>query len=175
MRELGDELGLDTPYAELQPLGIRQTAVTLAPDWIEHEFQFWHLIPLGLDVADIPGGHRSLRARRSRLDDAIALVRGETTEAPARHLVREGWHGHRRIRDGALRREDLIPGYRSVDQLYLRMFIAARRYLSGDCTPVLVNGSASPGSVGRAHPARVAYRSIPITIPAWSLAVSTRS
>jgi hypothetical protein len=27
---------------------------------------------------------------------------------------------------------DLVPGYLTTDRLYLRLFIAARRYLSGD-------------------------------------------
>ncbi|MFD0772536.1 NUDIX domain-containing protein [Streptomonospora algeriensis] len=135
VRELREELGLDTPYTDLQPLGIRQTAVTLAPGWIEHEFQYWHLLPLDLDMADIPLDDAEVSGLvEIALDDAIALAGAETTQASARYLVRDGQDGHRQILDGALTREDLIPGYLTVDQLYLRMFIAARRYLNGEGT-----------------------------------------
>lgn len=135
VRELREELGLDIPYTNLHPLGIRQTAVTLAPNWIEHEFQYWHLLPLNLDLADIPLDDAEVSGLvEFALDDAIALVSAQTTEVPVRYLVRDDQNGHRRLLEGVLRSEDLIPGYLTIDQLYLRMFIAARRYLSGERT-----------------------------------------
>ncbi|MBT2212431.1 NUDIX domain-containing protein [Actinomadura sp. NEAU-AAG7] len=67
IRELREELGLNIAYQDLQPLGIRQTAVTLAPTWIEREFQYRHLAALTLDLTDIPLARRGgVRARRSR-------------------------------------------------------------------------------------------------------------
>lgn len=135
VRELREELGLNTPYTDLQPLGIRQTAVTLAPGWIEHEFQYWHLLPLDLDLADIPLDDAEVSGLvEVALDDAIALACAQSTEVSARYLVRSGQDGHHRLLDGVLRSQDLIPGYLTVDQLYLRMFIAARRYLNGERT-----------------------------------------
>lgn len=135
VRELREELGLDTPYTDLQPLGIRQTAVTLAPTWIEHEFQYWHLLPLDLDLADIPLNDAEVCGLvEVALDDAIALAMNETTQVPARYLIRDGRDSARRLLDGTLHTTDLIPGYLTIDQLYLRMFIAARRYLTGERT-----------------------------------------
>jgi isopentenyldiphosphate isomerase len=46
VREAREELGLKSlTYSDFVGLGIRQTAVTLAPGWIEREFQHWHLLP----------------------------------------------------------------------------------------------------------------------------------
>src|SRR5690606_34977231 len=39
IREVHEELGLPVTYTDLHPIGIRQTAVTLAPDYLEREFQ----------------------------------------------------------------------------------------------------------------------------------------
>ncbi len=50
VREVHEELGLPVAYGDLHPIGLRQTAVTLAPDYIEREFQHWHLLPLDLDL-----------------------------------------------------------------------------------------------------------------------------
>lgn len=133
-RELREELGLEIPYTALQPLGIRQTAVTLAPSWIEREFQYWHLLALDMDLQTIPLDDAEVSGLvELDLKDAIALVTGAVEKAPARYLTRDSCGG-RRILDDTLTSDDLIPGYLAVDQLYLRMFIAARRYLAGERT-----------------------------------------
>ncbi|MDQ1246412.1 MAG: hypothetical protein QG597_780, partial [Actinomycetota bacterium] len=55
VRELHEELGLTTvTYTDLHPIGVRQTAVTLAPEWIEREFQHWHLLAHTGGLAAIP-------------------------------------------------------------------------------------------------------------------------
>lgn len=61
IREVHEELGLPLDYSDLHPVGLRQTAVTLAPDYIEREFQHWHLIPLDLDLDAIPLATRKYR------------------------------------------------------------------------------------------------------------------
>ncbi|MGW0885397.1 NUDIX hydrolase [Streptomyces sp. NPDC002671] len=132
IRELHEELGLHLPYSSLHPLGIRQTAVTLSPDRIEHEFQYWHLAPLDIDLKDIPLDDAEVDGLvELDLTDAIALAADNTAHAPARFLTRTDGSPHH-ITDGQLARTDLIPGYLSVDQLYLRLFIAARRHQAGE-------------------------------------------
>jgi hypothetical protein len=125
--------GFDRPdYADFFPLGIRQTAVTLAPDRIEHEFQHWHLLayPHPLDTIPLDDAEVSGLVEIG-LDDAIALAAGHTQQASALYLSRDG--GHRRLALGTITRDDLVPGYLAVDCLYLRLFSAARRYIAGDC------------------------------------------
>lgn len=132
IREAHEELGLhDLAYTDFVPLGIRQTAVTLAPDRIEREFQHWHLLPyegaldtIPLDDVEVSG------LVEIRLQDGIALASGEQQEAGAVYLTRDGQD--RRITPGILTVADLIPGYLAIDQLYLRTFLAASRYIRGD-------------------------------------------
>ena len=59
---------------------------------------------------------------------------GDRAGAPARYLVRDG-HDRRYV-DGTLTRQDLVPGYldENTDRLYLRLFVAACRYLDGERT-----------------------------------------
>lgn len=133
IREVREELGVDLAYTDLHPLGIRQTAVTLAPTWIEREFQYWHLLPLDLDLEQIPLDDAEVSGLvEVGLDDAIDLASGTRHAVPARYLTRDGADRHHTA--GALNRDDLVPGYLDTDQLYLRLFIAARRYLTGERT-----------------------------------------
>lgn len=53
VREVREELRLAVDYRDLHPLGVRQTAATVAPGYIEREFQHWHLIPLDLDLTAV--------------------------------------------------------------------------------------------------------------------------
>ena len=132
VREAREELGLhNLDYADFFPLGIRQTAVTLAPDRIEREFQHWHLLPLTSPLDDIPLDDAEVSGLvEIGLDDAIALAAGDRHQAGALYLTRDG-HA-RTLTRGTLTTADLVPGYLATDRLYLRLFVAARRYLSGD-------------------------------------------
>lgn len=131
VREVHEELGLPVPYTELHPLGVRQTAVTLAPDYIEREFQHWHLLPLDVELTDIPLADAEV-AGLVELDlaHALDLADGTRASAPARYATRntEGMAYH----EGTLAQTDLIPNYLRTDQLYLRLFVAAHRYLTGE-------------------------------------------
>ncbi|MEO3855781.1 NUDIX domain-containing protein [Acrocarpospora sp. B8E8] len=133
VREIREELGINVPYTDLQPLGIRQTAVTLAPGWMEREFQYWHLLPLDLDLEQIPLDDAEVSGLvELDLAAAIELADGTRPDVAARYLIRDS--ANRRYIDAPLSRTDLIPGYleKDTDQLYLRLFIAARRYITGE-------------------------------------------
>jgi hypothetical protein len=103
----------------------------LAPDRIEREFQHWHLLPCSSPLDGIPLDDAEVSGLvEIGLDDAIALAAGDRQQADALYLTRDG-HA-RTITRGILTTADLIPGYLATDRLYLRLFVAARRYLSGD-------------------------------------------
>jgi 8-oxo-dGTP pyrophosphatase MutT (NUDIX family) len=132
VREAREELGLDDlDYADFFPLGIRQTAVTLAPDRIEREFQHWHLLPYDSPIDGIPLDDAEVSGLvEVNLHDAISLAAGERGQVDARYRTRDD-HGQP-LTAGHLSTADLIPGYLAIDRLYLRLFLAAHHYIRGD-------------------------------------------
>ncbi|GAA2693051.1 MULTISPECIES: NUDIX domain-containing protein [Actinosynnema] len=131
VREVHEELGLPVAYTDLHPIGLRQTAVTLAPHYLEREFQHVHLLPLPVELEQIPLDDAEVSGLvELALDDAIALAEGAVDTVPARYATRDGQA--LAYSEATLARTDLIPNYLSLDQLYLRLFVAARRYCSGE-------------------------------------------
>jgi isopentenyldiphosphate isomerase len=133
IREVHEELGLPVTYNDLHPIGLRQTAVTLAPDYIEREFQHWHLLPLDVDLDTIPLADAEVSGLVDvDLDDAISLAAGDTDSVPARYATRA--EQGLTYNEGMLSRAELVPNYLKLDQLYLRLFVTARRYCAGERT-----------------------------------------
>ncbi|WP_190814841.1 NUDIX hydrolase [Saccharopolyspora pogona] len=131
VREVHEELGLPVAYSDLHPIGLRQTAVTLAPDYVEREFQHWHLIPLDVALEDIPLADAEVSGLVDiALDDAIKLADGDTDTVPARYATRTDTGLE--YSEATLTTADLIPNYLKLDQLYLRLFVAARRFCAGE-------------------------------------------
>jgi isopentenyldiphosphate isomerase len=130
IREVHEELGLPVSYSDLQPLGIRQTAVTLDDQYIEREFQHWHLLPVPQGLSAIPLADSEVAGLVDvDLDDAIRLTDGSATQVPATYATRNGTAlAHS---ESSLAVSDLVPDYLATDQLYLRLFVAAHRYCAG--------------------------------------------
>lgn len=130
IREAREELGLGLSYSDVHPIGVRQTAVTLAPDYVEREFQHWHLLPIETELEQIPFADAEVRGLvELDLDDAVQLADGEVTTVAARHATRTD--GGATYTEGVLTRAELVPNYLALDQLYLRLFLAADRYCHG--------------------------------------------
>jgi isopentenyldiphosphate isomerase len=131
IREVHEELGLPVTYADLHPIGLRQTAITLASDYIEREFQHWHLLPLEVGLDAIPLADAEVSGLvELELEDAIALATATTDSTPAAFASRS--ERGLTYTQGSLSRTELVPNYLDLDQLYLRLFIAARRYCDGE-------------------------------------------
>jgi isopentenyldiphosphate isomerase len=135
IREVHEELGLPVAYNDLHPIGLRQTAVTLAPDYIEREFQHWHLLPLDVPLESIPLADAEVAGLVDLgLEDALKLAEGNTDSVPARYATRTGIGLE--YSEGSLTSADLVPNYVKLDQLYLRLFVAAHRFCAGERTHV---------------------------------------
>ncbi|MGH3620442.1 MAG: NUDIX hydrolase, partial [Sciscionella sp.] len=135
VREVHEELGLPLVSGDLHPIGLRQTAVTLAPDYIEREFQHWHLLPLDVALEAIPLADAEVSGLVDiDLDDALALADGDTDTISARYATRTDTGLE--YSEATLARADLVPNYLTLDQLYLRLFVAARRFCAGERTHV---------------------------------------
>ena len=131
IREVHEELGLPVAYSDLHPIGIRQTAVTLAVDYCEREFQHWHLLPLQVELEEIPMADDEVAGLvEVDLDAALALAAGDEDSVPARYASRTD--SGVLYREDVLSRSELVPNYLALDQLYLRLFLAARRFVQGE-------------------------------------------
>jgi 8-oxo-dGTP pyrophosphatase MutT (NUDIX family) len=133
VREVHEELGLPIAYSDLHPIGLRQTAITLAPNYIEREFQHWHLLPLDIALDAIPLADAEVSGLTDvGIDDALALVDDLSRSVPARYVTRA--EGGLEYTESTLSPADLVPNYLKFDQLYLRLFVAAHRYCAGERT-----------------------------------------
>jgi hypothetical protein len=68
------------------------------------------------------------------LDNALALADGNIDTVPARYATRTDTGLE--YSEATLTRADLVPNYLTLDQLYLRLFVAARRFCAGERTHV---------------------------------------
>lgn len=64
------------------------------------------------------------------LDAALALAAGDEDSVPARYASRTD--SGVLYREDVLSRSELVPNYLALDQLYLRLFLAARRFVQGE-------------------------------------------
>lgn len=112
VREVHEELGLLVSYSDLHPIGLRQTAATLAPDYIEREFQHWHLLPLDVALEEIPLADAEVSGLVDiDLGDALALADGDTV--PARYATRTDTGCE--YSESTLTRADMVPNYLTLD------------------------------------------------------------
>jgi len=127
VREIEEELGLKVQFEQLIPLGIRQTAATVAPDYIANEFQHIFLLPLEMKLEDfrLPGGEVT-GIVEVPLREGIDLLLDRRTDVRVRTLY-VGEEGQR-LEEGTLTKGDFTKAYIELDQLFLRLFIAARRW-----------------------------------------------
>lgn len=115
---------------------MRSTRNSACPsDYIEREFQHWHLLPLDLDLDAIPLADAEVSGLVDvDLDDALVLADGDTDTIAARYATRT--ETGLEYSEATLSRADLVPNYLKLDQLYLRLFVAARRFCAGERTHV---------------------------------------
>jgi hypothetical protein len=73
-------------------------------------------------------GSQSAAGRSS--NRAGRLADGTAATVPARYATRVG--EGLEYTEATLGRADLVPNYLKLDQLYLRLFVAARRYCAGE-------------------------------------------
>jgi len=131
IRELEEEVGLDVKFGDLISLGVRQTAETVKEDYIVNEFQHLFICPteqpleeFNLEAVEVSG------LVEVSIEDGIKLLLGKKDSIKARGLSVVG--DERTIYEAELTREDFVPSYLAKDKFFLRLFIAAKRYIRGD-------------------------------------------
>jgi ADP-ribose pyrophosphatase YjhB (NUDIX family) len=132
VREIREELGIDVEFSKLVPIGVRQTAATLAPDYIANEFQHMFLLPTPLALARSAVENEEVRGLvEVPLDATLDLLLGRSDETSA-----VAWSASMApaAKDGRfpITRAAFPPSYLAIDQLFPRLFVAAHRYVRGD-------------------------------------------
>ena len=131
IRELEEEVGIKTKFEDLIPLGVRQTADTIKENYIAYEFQHIFICPsekgleeYELEVAEVKG------LIKIDIQDGIDLLLGKKEKINAKGIS-IGEKG-RELYEIELTQADFVPSYLKKDQFFLRLFIAAKRYVRGD-------------------------------------------
>lgn len=134
VREIEEELGVpNVPYEDLVSLGVRQSAVTLGDGYIDREFQHMHLWPNDAPLHSYLLGNAEVSGLvEVSIADAISLVDQDVESIPANCIHWPKGEASGNVFSSVLTYGELIPNYLRIDCLYLRLLIAARRFVDGD-------------------------------------------
>lgn len=133
VREIEEELGIKVDYNDLEYLGVRQTSAILGETYINNEFQEIHLLDSKLDLSeyklnDEVGGFISID-----IDLGLKLFQGILKEVYVENVYLK--EGENIIQHSLITLEDFVPNYLKTDQIFLRLFIAAKRYIENQQNP----------------------------------------
>lgn len=131
IRELKEEIGIETQFKDLVPIGIRQTACTINPDYIANEFQHMFLLPLDKKLERYKLEEAEVRGLiEFKIQDGIDLLLNRINGIKAKgYFVVDNKKSSYKIK---VTRKDFVPAYLKNDKLFLRLFIASKRFLNGD-------------------------------------------
>ncbi len=131
LRELKEEIGINADFNDLVQLGVRQTAHTITDSFIEYEFQHLFLYPttrklddFALDVSEVKG------LIEINIQDGIDLLLEKVEAIPATSATLV--HDEMIRKDFKLTRKEFVPSYLIKDKIFVRLFIAAKRFVRGD-------------------------------------------
>ncbi len=129
IREIKEEIGLKVKFKDLIPLGIRQTAETVSKNYIANEFQHIFIYPSTRKLQDYTLENVEVNSLvEIRVQDAIDLLTKKTNKIKGRGIFIV--NNQSKLRVINITRKDFVPSYLKKDQFYLRLFIAAKRYLN---------------------------------------------
>ncbi len=123
IREIREETGLEIDFNKLKSLGVRQVAITVKEDYIVREFQN---IYLGFVDKDIKDYHC--------VDDEVS----EFIEFDIDELIelllenKKSIYGNTNKKKIKITLDNFVKSYLNGDKLYLRLLIAAKRYLNDE-------------------------------------------
>ena len=135
VREIKEELGLkEIKFKDLIPLGVRQTAATIVPNYHAREFQHIFLLPIKKNLQSY-----TLKSREHSglievpIDEGINLLLGKKKKILVKgmSLIK----GRKKEIGIEIKKENLVP---YVDNLLLKLFILAKRYLRGEPKEYLI-------------------------------------
>lgn len=129
IREIYEETGLsDIKFQDLISIGIRQTASTIAENYIANEFQHVYLLDYKGDFSDLLKENEETSGFvKLDIDDVLNLLICQKTSIKGEFAF---------LRDKTVTVEsvditlnDFVPSYLRVDQFMLRLIVAIQRYM----------------------------------------------
>ena len=129
IREIYEETGLsDIKFQDLISIGIRQTASTIAENYIANEFQHVYLLDYKGDFYDLLKENEETSGFvKLDIDDVLNLLICQKTSIKGEFAF---------LRDKTVTVEsvditlnDFVPSYLRVDQFMLRLIVAIQRYM----------------------------------------------
>jgi isopentenyldiphosphate isomerase len=136
IRELDEELGLRRQFDELISIGVRQTSATLAPNYINNEFQHIFLLDEKRDLEYYkPSSEEVSGLVEIQIEDGIKLLLRQREQIAGKFVsFANDPQSKLHIQ---ITTEDFVPNYLKTDQFFLRLFVAAHRYISADNVDLL--------------------------------------
>lgn len=135
IREIREELGLKKiKFKDLISLGIRQTATTFVPNYHACEFQHIFLLPIKKGLQSYaPKSKEHSGLIEIPIDEGISLLLGKKKKISAKgiSLIK----GKKKEIRMEIRKENFVP---YTDNLFLKVFILAKRYLRGEPKEYLI-------------------------------------
>ncbi len=131
VREIKEEVGLKVQFKDLIPLGVRQTAETISENYIANEFQHVFIYPIRRKLEDYILKNAEVNGLvEIDIQDSIDLLLKRKRLIKGRMLfIKQNKHTLRTIQ---ITRKNFVPSYLKKDQFFLRLFIAAKRYINKD-------------------------------------------
>lgn len=123
IREIKEETGIEIEFKNLKYLGVRQVSTTVKEDYIVREFQNIYLAFIDKDIKEY-----------SCVDDEVS----EFIEFDIKELIelllenREYIYGNTKNKKVQITLKNFVENYLKNDKLYLRLLVAAERYLNGE-------------------------------------------
>lgn len=131
IREIFEETGIDVDdvnYDQLISIGIRQTAATIAPNYIANEFQHIYLFDYqGMPEKLVKENDETSGFVELKIDDVIDILTYKTNSICGKHYFLHEGKVNSELCD--IRITDFVPSYLVMDQFMLRLIIAAKRYI----------------------------------------------
>jgi len=131
IRELREEVGIKASFSELIPLGVRQTAHTINDSFIEYEFQHIFLYSTTQTLDGFTLEKTEVKSLvELDIQEAIDLLLGKKDEVTATSIA---VIGEKKVQKNiTLTRKEFVPSYITKDKIFVRLFIAAKRFIDGD-------------------------------------------
>lgn len=131
IRELKEEIGVEVSFGDLIPIGVRQTAHTVTDSFIEYEFQHIFLYPTKQKLEDFTLDASEVKGLvEIDIQDGIDLLLRKKDEVFANSITLVDGEMVRKVFE--ITRKEFVPSYLAKDKVFVRLFIAAKRFVRGD-------------------------------------------